>query len=51
MGTLQEIPLGGWSLPTTLSTAYAPNLSLEVLIRFKADYEGITISSKSLLFG
>lgn len=51
IGVLEEIPLGGWSLPTVISTAYAPNLSLEVLIFFKSDYTGITISSKSLLFG
>ncbi|KAL4473813.1 hypothetical protein ABPG74_022677 [Tetrahymena malaccensis] len=49
VGTLQEIPLGGWSLPTVISTDYAPNLSLEILILFQQDYQGVTISQKSLL--
>jgi len=50
IGTVFETPLGGWSLPTVVSTLYAPNLSLEVLIQFKTELTGITLSSKSLLF-
>ncbi|KAL4470166.1 hypothetical protein ABPG72_009091 [Tetrahymena utriculariae] len=49
VGSLQEVPLGGWSLPTVISTDYAPNLSLEILILFQQDYQGVTISQKSLL--
>ena len=48
--TVFETPLGGWSLPAVVSTLYAPNLSREVLIKFKTELTGMTLSSKSLLF-
>ncbi len=45
---INDIPLGGNSLPIIISTDYAPDIGIEVVIRLDQNYPGLALSSPTV---
>jgi len=45
---INDIPLGGRSLPVLISTEYAPDTGIELVVRFEQNYPSITLSSSTV---
>lgn len=45
---INDIPLGGRSLPVLISTEYAPDTGIELVVRLEQNYPSITLSSSTV---
>ena len=50
IGDVNDIALRGNSLPIVFSTEYAPDIGIEVLVTLKSNYNGISLTSPSVIF-
>lgn len=49
--SISDIPSGGTSMPVFFRIPKAPDIGFDILVNFKKQYQGITLSQKLLSFG
>ena len=47
---INDIPLGGNSLPIVLSTEYAPDIGIEILVRLDQNYPNLALTTPTVSF-
>ena len=50
MNEINDIPLGGTSLPISFFTDYAPDIGVEILVSLRDNYPYLALSTPSVVF-